>query len=351
MNKFRILHTGDLHLDSPMITLGKLASVRKQELLETFANIIKIACEKNVDAVVIAGDLFDCADVSSSTINFVSRKFKEISHIPVFIALGNHDAGFTSDFHDNVHIFPDYIEKISVGNADIYGVSFAQEYCSDCILEGFEVENPAKINLLICHSDIVQNGQGSRYNPVTVATIANTNADYFATAHTHKFSDMQKANNVSYAYCGCPEGRGFDEIGAKGVLIVDIMHNHCEFEFVKTNKRQYIELNIDVSECEDYNQILTAVTNTAIGEENLYKINLKGETDILINTPSLTQLLEEKYFFIKLNDFTKPNIDLAKLSAEYTLKGLFIKAILEEGGNDNAIKYGLAALNGNKVSL
>jgi len=353
MNKFRILHTGDLHLDSPLLALGKLADMRRQEYLDTFAKIIELAKTESVDALVIAGDFFDSANlISTTTLNFVVRKFNEIPNIPVFIALGNHDVGLSAHFPDNVHIFGSKLESINLNSdVDIYGISFEDDYCDTCNINGFTVQNPSKINIVIVHGEVVGNGQPSRYNMITPSNIASSGADYFALGHIHQYSGIKTANSTHYAYCGIPEGRGFDELGARGVIIADIYKNHIDEQFIITSKRQYIQLTIDISDCNDYDEICNKITDSAIGQEHLYKIILTGETTLYLNTSIITEKVNENYYFAKIIDETKPKIDLDSLSKEYSLKGLFIKNLLSENGSNNAIKYGLAALGGEKVSF
>ena len=353
MNKFRVLHTGDLHLDSPVLALGKLADLRRQEYLDTFARIIDLTKTESVDALVIAGDFFDCANIiSDSTLNFVVRKFNEIPNIPVFIALGNHDAGLSASFPENVHIFDSEIQKIELSDAvDIYGISFAYEYCDTCNIDGFTVQNPSKINILIAHGEVLGKGQTSRYNMITPSVIASSGADYLALGHIHQYSGIKTVNGTHYAYCGIPEGRGFDELGVRGVIIADVYKNHVDTQFIATCKRQYIELAIDITSCNDYDEICSKITGSAIGQEHLYKIILTGETTLYLNTSIIIEKVKDSYYFIKIIDETKPKIDIDFLLKEYSLKGLFVKNLFDENGSNDALKYGLAALGGEKVTF
>ena len=62
-------------------------------------------------------------------------------------------------------------------------------------------------------------------------------------------------------------------------------------------------------------------------------------------------MLEDKYFYIKIKDNTKPEINLELLQQEISIRGLFVKNILaqedisEEFRND-VLKYGLQAFDG-----
>ena len=54
----KILHTADIHLDSPLNGVAD-PSGRRLELLSAMANIAKYADNCGAAAVIVAGDLFD----------------------------------------------------------------------------------------------------------------------------------------------------------------------------------------------------------------------------------------------------------------------------------------------------
>ena len=56
----RVLHTGDLHLDSPFRALPpEKARQRREEQRELLERLAALAEERRVDVVLIAGALFD----------------------------------------------------------------------------------------------------------------------------------------------------------------------------------------------------------------------------------------------------------------------------------------------------
>ena len=115
MESIKILHTGDLHLCSPMNNMGERAIERKRELLETFSNIIKLAKSEDADALLIAGDFFENGKPDDDTLQFVYNEFEKISNIKVFVVLGNPDYCLDCKFPDNVHLVGNYIEKVMRG--------------------------------------------------------------------------------------------------------------------------------------------------------------------------------------------------------------------------------------------
>ncbi|MCK9479247.1 MAG: DNA repair exonuclease [Firmicutes bacterium] len=353
MQSVKIIHTADLHIDSPLTELKEVADIRRAEIIETFGKIIETAKEQAVDAIIISGDLFDNPRPSKQAVSYVCRKFASIPETNIFISLGNHDAQLNETFPDNVHIFGGDLTRLEFEKFDIYGVSFQTEYCDNAIGTDFIAYNPNKINLLALHCDMISKGQKSRYNPVTKEDLAATEVDYAALGHSHQFSDIKKIGNVSYAYCGIPEGRGFDELGSKGVIIGNIQKNNVDLKFLPLCKRQFVEIDVDITSCTDYEQICEMIIKRAGETENLCKINLQGEVEenLFLDTALLTDMLKDKFFYVKINNFTKVKVDINALSEEYSLKGLFVKNLLRQGGGENALRAGLAALMGEKVEF
>ena len=68
MASFRFLHCSDLHIDSPFKGLSmaqpSLAESLRKATYQAFQNIIKLALQEKVEAVLIAGDIYDGSDRS-----------------------------------------------------------------------------------------------------------------------------------------------------------------------------------------------------------------------------------------------------------------------------------------------
>lgn len=339
VNFMKILHTGDLHLCSPMLNMGDKAQNRKNELLETFSNIIRIAQQENVDAILFAGDLFENVNPDADTLRYVVHSFEKIRNIKIFIVLGNHDYSLDIKFPENVYLYSNYIEKVSVGNADIYGVSFDEEHCPRCIIEGFSADNEDRINILLVHGD-VQNK--SNYNPLPVEVIKYSKMDYIALGHVHSHNGFETAGSTTYAYCGIPEGRAFDECGEKGVIIAEVGKGYVDGKFVPVCSRKYICKSTDVSNIEDNLQIAQKIISELDGTENAYRVTLVGVKKTFVDVNFIKEYIEKDFYYIEVEDETEEYSD-----DEYSLKNLFVKNC----HNENALKYGLAALRGEKVII
>ncbi|GMA59877.1 metallophosphoesterase family protein [Alicyclobacillus fastidiosus] len=94
----RILHTADLHVGTPFkLRASQLPDGAFEQLRlaagTVLQRIVDYAIDQRVDAVIIAGDLFDEADPPVSVQYDVLRQFRRLSEldIPVILSHGNHD--------------------------------------------------------------------------------------------------------------------------------------------------------------------------------------------------------------------------------------------------------------------
>jgi hypothetical protein len=98
MSGFRFIHTGDIHLDSPLKGLagqeGAAAERIRTATRAAFSNLIDAAITEEVAFVIIAGDLYDGDWRDYQTGLFFIKEMGRLAraHIPVFLVYGNHDA-------------------------------------------------------------------------------------------------------------------------------------------------------------------------------------------------------------------------------------------------------------------
>ena len=232
----RIVHTADLHFDSPFAGFpAAVAARRKDEQRQTFTRIIHAVKEMSADVLLIAGDLFDSRFISASTISFFREAFSEIYDTPVLISPGNHDF-FSNDslyksvnLGNNVHIFQNMLSSFQVGNAFIYGYGFAERFVRESPLESSLIHKHEAVGVLLMHGDI---SPKSDYNPIRTEVLSCTGVQYAALGHVHTYSGFCNAGRTTYAYPGIPECRHFDEPGIGGFICGEISTNSIDLSFV-----------------------------------------------------------------------------------------------------------------------
>ncbi len=351
----KIIHGADFHLDSPFSGLTpERAAQRRGEQRELLDRLAGLAREKGADLVLLAGDLLDSEHFYRETAQALSAALEAIP-CPVFIAPGNHDfyaprSIWTAlDWPDNVHIFSsDRLEQVELPGCTLWGRAFTGPHQDFCPLEGLSVPDDGKLHIACLHGSVDTPGD---YGPIARADIAASGLDYLALGHVHQGSGLQREGNTFWAYPGCPEGRGFDELGEKGVLYVEAEPGRVNARFIPLARRRYEIVSVDITLGVD---ILSAI-RAALPEnrENMIcRIVLTGEGD----SPDLAALdraLSPEFYGLTLIDSTRLPQNLWARREEDTLTGLFLRAMWEKCREepDNplwqlAARYGLTTLEG-----
>lgn len=352
----RFIHCADLHLDTPFSGLcdSRSAELRQAELRQTFLAIIELA--KKADALLIAGDLFDQESLEPETVRLLVSGFASLGKTPVLIAAGNHDPLTENSYYrlasfsPNVHIFGTQPEKIRVGDCDVYGVSFKQGQQDEPIIENFliERENPS---VFLMHGYL----GGADYNPVSREAVTSSGLSYLALGHVHGHVE-EKIGSTLCVYPGCPEGRGFDEEGVKGVIEAEVTKEGVRASFVPVCRRRYKTVSVDVTGMVTQEEVVSALREKIESEQDLYKFVLTGETELVPRLPVLQEALAG-CFFAKIYDRTKRPVDVVALANEVGIRGMFAQKILNEMAEKDerlchkALELGLLAMAGEKVKL
>jgi DNA repair exonuclease SbcCD nuclease subunit len=359
-DKLRILHAADLHMDSPFEALGpeKAAQRRgeQRELLEALADLAK---ESGAELLLLAGDLLDSDSAYAETAELLGTALGRLE-IPVFIAPGNHDFYSRRSPYSrmrppqNVHIF----RSPSIGcvpmpalGVRVWGAGYDSPSCPP-LLRGVTAEKePDVLDILLLHGETGR--PESPYCPVAESELARSGMDYAALGHIHAFSGLRRAGNCFYAWPGCPEGRGFDERGEKGVILAELAPGACELRFVPLGGRRYEVLTVRVGDNPLADVPAALPEGTA---RDIYRIVLTGECDAPPDIPAITRALEERFFALTVRDRTVPRRDIWERAGEDSLHGLFLRRLraLYDKAEDEAgraavvmaVRAGISALEG-----
>lgn len=371
----RILHTGDIHLDSPFSRLdARRAETRRDELRASFVSMMDYARKNSIDIILIAGDLFDSEFVTRETIGIIVREAKN-SSAEIFITAGNHDPISDASvyvkegvFPPNVHIFKtDKLEKIPIDRlgVDVYGYSFMSKYMYENPAKGRCVDDRSRFNILVGHADT--RSASSPYCPIDDDVVRSFGADYTAVAHIHNPEEPKRIGNAVFAFCGCLEGRDFGECGAKGALLVEAEKKNgnakIDVRRLRFSRRRYEcgEVNVDgaVSKEEILGKINDYISEHGYGEETLLSLTLRGgiPSTLIVNTDDLAEAVKG-LFFVEIADGTHTDESEEDLAADITVKGQFyreLEPLLKSGDEgqrsmaEKALRYGLAALSGENI--
>lgn len=370
----KILHTGDVHLDSPFAGLDTVAArQRRGELRAAFSSMTSYVRENGIDLMLISGDLFDQNYVTRDTIALLRQEFLKLD-CPVVIAPGNHDPADEKSIWSR-NIFPDNVFVFSSTDLSyfsfpqlhcyVYGYAFQGPSLRTCPLEGKKVEDPSGINILCAHGDATS--PISTYGPLPAGVLEAFGADYCALGHFHNPENATAALTVPGAYCGCPEGRDFGETGIKGAVLVTLEKDgdgtQLRWERLRFCRKIYEDrtLNIDgAAQQEDAAAAVRAyIREGAFGADTLLRITLQGniDPDLSIDTASL-ETAGEGLAHLEVRDATAPIWNAAALLQDQGIRGELYRVLLpklesadpaERETGSRALRYAMAALAGEEL--
>lgn len=339
MSAFRFIHCGDIHMDARFTSTGLSdikAKIRRKEIMESFGRIITLAEKENIDAILIAGDLFEHEYVRPYTIDYIVNQIKRISDTSVFICPGNHDPYVKNSYYnlanwpENVYIFNHGIEKVELKEKDIViiGKGFSSKYIYKSTVNDIDYTINNKKRILITHGTVGGNPNECKYHPINIDRIS-SNFDYIALGHFHQFNKIKS----NAAYCGSPEPLGFDELGSHGIIVGEINSNGVIYEFVPLSKRHFIIKDIDCSTLSSLEEIMNMIKDAIYkNNNNLLRIILSGYrvNNVNINVEELEAMFKDNCFYLNINDETKPYLDFKSLRRDKNIKGIFIDRILTD---------------------
>ena len=351
----KIIHGADFHLDSPFAGLSpERAAQRREEQRELLDRLAGLAREKQADLVLLAGDLLDSERVFRETARALAASLGSIP-CPVFISPGNHDfysrrsIWATLDWPENVHIFTsDALEPVELPGCTLWGRAFTDAHQTAAPLAGFTAPDDGGLHIACLHGCV---GTGNDYGPIAPQDIAASGLAYLALGHIHQGSGLKKEGKTFWAYPGCPEGRGFDETGEKGVLYVEAGPGRVKAQFVPLARRRYEVFTVDITGPEG---ALSNILEVLPGRTSdlICRVILTGEGEAP-DLANLELMLSPEFYGLTLIDRTRLPQDLWARREEDALTGLFLQAMWEkcQAEPDNplyqlAARYGLAALEG-----
>ena len=241
----RFIHIADVHLDTAFA--GRSDDMRnrlRHAAREAFARCVDTAVGEQVDAVLIAGDLFDGGSLSFESERFLLAQLGRLAEadIQVVYATGNHDPGHGLrangldwpgnglDWPGNVTLIPGP-DPVTVpvkgrtgdivGHVTGAGHATARE-TTDLSLRLEPVPDTALPQVAILHTQFTSaTGRDVQpYSPSGIEHLRAAGFHYWALGHVHLRQELSADPPV--LYCGNLQGRDPRESGPKGGLLVDL---------------------------------------------------------------------------------------------------------------------------------
>lgn len=294
----KILHTADIHLDSPLRSLAMRDEALKEKVQTAtrtaFSRVVDAAIEEGAAALLISGDLFDGAVSSARTGAFLLNQIDRLreAEIGVFYVKGNHDAESTVTrsflWPDNVHVFSAAGDKVELEEGVwIHGVSFSGKRAEESLLPKFKAPEEGAVNIAMLHTSLSGAAGHDPYAPCSVADLSDMGFDYWALGHVHKASVHSKDPWIVMP--GTPQGRDIGESGPKSATLITIGDSNRieEVREIPTSVVEFLNVEVDATGLEDDDSLRDLLRErmqeTADGlesESGAVRVTISGETNM-----------------------------------------------------------------------
>ncbi len=299
MEPIRLLHFADTHVG--MENYGRLDTEtglhsRLQDFAKSLTFLVDTALERDVDAVLFAGDAYKIATPTPTHEGKFAEQMKRFADakIPVVMVTGNHDMPASFGRASSLSIFqtlggqmfsvaekPELLRIETKRGAfqvacfpwptrhilltkdeyknltDTQIAQTIQEKCENRIAKFARDLDPALPSVLLAHfaaADAKYSGSerttiiGS--DPIILQSVLKNPAfDYVALGHIHKHQNLNPSGQPHVVYPGSIERIDFGESDdAKGFCIVSLRKAATTYEFVTTPARPFVKIEVDARE-------------------------------------------------------------------------------------------------------
>ena len=344
----KFMHLADIHLGAAPDKGFAWAQGRDREIWESFRRCMDDANEKNVDLILIAGDLFH-QPPRLQEIKEVNSLFAGLEKAVVVLIAGNHDYLTEDSPYRNFHwaenvvpLFSPTCERVRLPQlkTEIYGLSYYSQEIREPLYDRLMAENSPYFSILLAH------GGDAGHIPMNRDALLHSGFDYIALGHIHKPSALIEEKAV---YPGALEPIDPGDLGAHGYIMGEVHRKHVKLTFEEVCLREYHRLKIPVAE-EDTAYSLREKISAAIdryGAKNMYRIILTGSRAPSMH-PNLNAYMECGRI-TDVEDRTVPALHIEDLHRHY--RGSLIGDYIESFGHgemspveEMALQLGLEAL-------
>ncbi|MCL6625660.1 metallophosphoesterase family protein [Alicyclobacillus shizuokensis] len=365
MRSFRILHTADVHLGSPMAGwTQQLPEAWRQRIRKAadgvWQRIVDLALAEQVDVVTIAGDLFDRSDAPMAVHFEWLRGFERLAaaNIPVVLCHGNHDPLVSPPpvpWPDLVHVLPAapvlpdasyvapsvYLSLAPDTRIQVSGFSYPARALTPSLAYAFVRDPDADFAVALYHGAVGSAHGHAAYCATSEAELAQRGFDVWALGHIHQ-PQVLRGQRPLIVYPGNPQGRGLQETGPRGCILLDVSaQGAVQTRFCPTADLVWMECEVRIEEDSlaslrrSVLEQLGALCKRCPGHWLLVRVRLVGEGRVAAALADPAEVLEAlrqevaarawPLWVVALESQVAPPLDLETLAHSPELLGELVR--------------------------
>ena len=361
----RLLHLADVHLGASYSAFGGLASARSAAALEEFKKLPSIAASEAVEAVLIAGDLFDGPGIDNATIAAVRETLRRVAQSgrPVFIIPGNHDSvtlkrdiyrelvdgqkvikineetGSIVGRPDCVYVFtaPSFGAPVTVplasGVLNVYGLAYDRSQDSTPLATFVRAPSEG-LHIVLLHGPVPMashwKASGNSLQ-LPIDALRRMHADYIALGDYHRPwlpAQFSTQGDIPACYPGSFTSLDLTETGDHGYAVVELTRGGKPvIAFRKTGLNAVHDIgDFDVGACDNEAAVASAIADVT-PDGTIPVVRLVGSPAFPLDVEQVAAALEEQFECAGVEDATMyfASQRLAAIASQDTVAGHVVR--------------------------
>ncbi len=302
MTSLRFVHAADLHLDSPFTGIRSeapphVAQALYQATFDAYENIIDLCIDERVDALLVAGDVYDGADRSLRAQQAFIRGLRRLDEAGIrsFVCHGNHDPldGWEAQlaYPESCHRFGPEWEAVPVvpddpGRGMVYGISYPERDVYDNLVNTLGTVDSGLFSIGLLHANVGTDTGHVAYAPCSLGDLEASGIDYWALGHVHT-RQVMRDRSPAVVYPGNPQGRHVNETGARGVYLAEVDGDDVRLDFRAMDTVRWARIEVDASDVDSdqglhdmASQRVQEALEAAEGRSLVARVTLAGRTPL-----------------------------------------------------------------------
>ena len=369
----RLLHVADVHLGAPLGNFGTYAARRREDLEAAFRRAVDAALGERVQAVLVAGDLFDTHRPEPRVVEVARRELARLREagIRVLAVPGTHDSLLHPDCVYRRESLPidrlfdtpsfDGPERVDAEGTPVWVYGIAADPRRPGGWNSLARAPEDGFHVALAHAACRDRPDWTiapEDLPFETADLAGMGMDYVALGHYHNGRVFEATDGrVLAAYPGSVEGRDWTETGPRLALLVEWADGARgpTLRPIAVHSRMLESGELDVSGAASDEEVRERI-RARFPRESLWRIVLVGEPEVPLRPDSIAADLEAHYGYLQLVDETTvvTSRRVAELCEERTVRGEFFRRLVAERDRatqdrdrrvaDRALKLGMRVL-------
>lgn len=273
-----ILHTADTHIGYRQYHKPE----REEDFRAAFESVIDAAIERNVDAVVHAGDIFNRSRPSIEALLDCIEQLKRLRqhNIGFHTIVGNHDGTRTREW-------PEFFERLDLGNyigyhgdvigdgdVVLYGQDFVERGQREQVSYEFSTQD-ADTAFFVGHGLFTPFPHGD-WNTEEILAKSPVAFDGLLVGDNHK-PMVERIGGVPITYPGSTERTAADQTAKRGYNIITVEAGSVTVSHETIDTRQFQFIDVELSANDGVERVVDAVESHTIADGAVVVVTITGE--------------------------------------------------------------------------